>query len=638
VSDFGYAGKILRVDLSAGGTSLVPTSRYADRFLGGRGIGARIYWEEVAPEIKAFDPENRLIITTGPVAGFRRLAGSRWQVCGKSPAAARELFSYANLGGSWGAYLKYAGYDGMVVQGKADKPVYLFVQNDITEIRDASFLWGRKTTDVRDMLKGELGKEVRIMAIGPAGENLVPFSILLADNDATASSGFGSVMGSKRLKAIAVAGDRRPKAADPDRVRELSDQVFRLRKGTWNVYTPAIPGKTKPHACQGCISGCTREMYELENGKRVKFFCQAGDVYRRPAIKYHQGWSEVIVQATGLCNEYGLDTAVIQPMVDWLQKCHQAGVLKDKQTGIPLSSIGSYEFIETLIRKISLMEDFGQILAQGTMKAAEVIGQGAGDLIGDTIATSANEQSDYDPRLYVVNGLLYAVEPRRPIQQIHEIGLTLLQWLEWLKGGKDGFLSTEALLTIAERYWGGRTVVDFSTYDGKALAAKMIQDREYAKECLILCDFLWPILWVRHSETHVGDPSLESQVFSAIVGRETNEKELNTIGERIFNLQRAILLREGWGGREGDRLFDFFHDQPLQTMRFNRDCLVPGRDGETVSRKGKVLERIGFERMKDEYYELRGWDVESGLQTRARLQELDLEDVADGLEKRGLLR
>ena len=149
--------------------------------------------------------------------------------------------------------------------------------------------------------------------------------------------------------------------------------------------------------------------------------------------------------------------------------------------------------------------------------------------------------------------------------------------------------------------------------------------------------FLWPILWVRYSEDHIGDATLESQVFSAITGRELDEKELNKIGERIFNLQRAILMRQGWGGREGDRLLDYLHEEPIQYVRFDRECLVPGRGGEITSRKGAAVEREEFEKMKSEYYELRGWDVESGLQTAAKLRELELGDVASDLEKSGLL-
>jgi aldehyde:ferredoxin oxidoreductase len=214
----------------------------------------------------------------------------------------------------------------------------------------------------------------------------------------------------------------------------------------------------------------------------------------------------------------------------------------------------------------------------------------------------------------------------------------MAQWMEWLKETEFGFLSTKPLMAIAEKFWGGRAAVDFSTAEGKAPAAGKIQDRQYVKESLILCDFLWPMIWVRFSEDHVGESTFESRIFSAVAGQEVDEEGLYRFGERIFNLQRAILIREGWGGRVGDRLPDYVHEVPLEKAFLNRECLAPGKDGETISRKGHVLEREMFEGLKDEYYELRGWDVESGLQTRMKLEALNLHDVADELEKKGLLR
>ncbi len=150
---YGHSGKILRVDLSSREITDIPTMYYADKFLGGRGIAARIYWDEVAPEVKALDAENRLIFALGPLGGFPVIGGSRWTVCGKSPAISPETFSYSNLGGYWGAELKFAGYDAIVVQGKSDKPVYLHVADNTVKISDASALWGKTSIKAREMLK-----------------------------------------------------------------------------------------------------------------------------------------------------------------------------------------------------------------------------------------------------------------------------------------------------------------------------------------------------------------------------------------------------------------------------------------------------------------------------------------------------
>jgi len=219
-AEFGYAGKILKVDLSSASMSDIPTSDYADRFIGGRGIAAKIYWDEVPPESKAFDQENRLMFMTGPMSSYPGTAGSISQICGKSAFTNPEQFFYTSMGGSWGAHLKLAGYDGVVVHGKSEKPVYLLVQDGNAELRDASALWGKDSAEVRDILKGELGRSARVLATGPAGENLVPFATTLAEEDAAAWG--AAIMGSKKLKAIVVRGKGvRPPVANPEKLEAL---------------------------------------------------------------------------------------------------------------------------------------------------------------------------------------------------------------------------------------------------------------------------------------------------------------------------------------------------------------------------------------------------------------------------------
>jgi aldehyde:ferredoxin oxidoreductase len=184
---------------------------------------------------------------------------------------------------------------------------------------------------------------------------------------------------------------------------------------------------------------------------------------------------------------------------------------------------------------------------------------------------------------------------------------------------------------------GSEAAVDFTTYEGKALAAKTIQDRECAKESLILCSYLFPIMFSRQTEDHVGDPSLESKILSAVTGNEMDEAGLYKVGERIFNLQRAILAREGHRGREYDRISEYNFTKPLKFDLHNPELLSPGRGDEVVNKKGAVLDRDKFETLKDEYYGLRGWDISTGLQTRAKLEELGLGDMVPDLERRGLI-
>jgi aldehyde:ferredoxin oxidoreductase len=637
--EFGYAGKILRVDLSSGNISSLPTMEYAKRFLGGRGIAAKIYWDEVAPEISAFSPENRLMFMTGPLAGVSPgVAGVRWLVCGKSPAISPEQFSYSNLGGSWGTELKRAGYDGIIVYGAADSPVYLSVNNGKAEIKDASAVWGRSTLETLTALKEELGGATKVVAIGPAGEHRVAMATILADNDASGSGGFGAVMGSKNLKAIAVKGSLKVETAFPERLAALNKEIRRLKKtspaaSVWGG--GAVPDKKRQDMCRGCSLGCGRYVYEDKSGREGKFICGQVGFYQGRAQKYYgdKDWKEVPFHAAMLANDYGVDVFALGVMLMWLSRCHKAGILTDENTDIPFSGMGSMEFIETLVRKMSLREGFGDVLADGVVRAAEKVGKQSDQLITDYISKDEMGVA-YDPRYYITTGLLYAMEPRMPIQQLHEVSRLILAWVLWAGKAKGAYVSTEVLRATAKRFWGTELGVDLSTYEGKAQTAVRIQDRRYVHESLILCDWAWPILTVEGSEDHVGDPGLESKVFSAALGEEVGEEELYHVGERIVNLQRAILAREARGT---DTLPEFHFTMPMRNDMTNPQGIAPGKNGEIISRKNPVLDKTEFEWMKREFYGLRGWDRETGLQTKAKLKALDLSDVAAGLERQGLV-
>jgi aldehyde:ferredoxin oxidoreductase len=215
------------------------------------------------------------------------------------------------------------------------------------------------------------------------------------------------------------------------------------------------------------------------------------------------------------------------------------------------------------------------------------------------------------------------------------MGLVLFQWVNWANGVPGAYLSSDVFRKIGARFWGSELAADFSTYDGKALAAARIQDREYGKESLILCDFAWPVTHTLDGD-HVGDPSIDSRMLSAVTGRDVDEEGLYLIGERVFNVQRAIHAREGHQGRRSDMLPDALFTTALKGNPMNPNVQAPGKDGEVTSRVGMVVDREGFERMKGDYYELRGWDVTSGLQTVKRLEELDLPEIAEELGGKGL--
>jgi aldehyde:ferredoxin oxidoreductase len=469
--------------------------------------------------------------------------------------------------------------------------------------------------------------------MGPAGENLVSFASVLADNDSSGSSGFGAVMGSKKLKAVVVLGTNRPEPADPIKLRQLTDFIREMKRSR-PPPTPSPPKdmKVKRQACFGCIAGCERSVIETTSGKRGKYLCDSGIFYEPLVRRYYGELNEVSFLATRLCDDYGLDTSAIEAMIVWLSRCYEAGILTDQNSGLPLSKCGSLEFIEELVRKVALREGFGDMLAQGTLKAAQMLGSGAEKLCGDYVFRDGT-RSDYCPRMYITNALFFALEPRQNLPQMGEVGGTVLGWLDWLNGVKNPEVSSDDMGFIARHFWGSEAAADFSSYRGKALAAKMIQDRHYVKESAILCSFSWHV-----SAIEIFRPEVVAEVLSAVTGDRHDESSIYQLGERIFNLQRAIHVRERQCGREGDTLPKFWHTTPLQESFMNPKLLAPGPDGQSITRKGSVVDRGQFELMKDEYYRLRGWDVITGLQTESKLTELGLVDVASELRRVNLTR
>jgi aldehyde:ferredoxin oxidoreductase len=638
----GYAGKILIVDLTTGKTRTEPTSSYAPLFLGGRGIAAKLFWDLAPPRAKALEPDNCIICATGPITGFNGVAGGRWTICAKSAAGEPEAFTHGNLGGRWGATLKMSGFDALAVTGKADQAAYLFIHHGQIEIRSAAGLWGQTTFETQAELSRELGSHAFILTIGPAAENLVSCSTAMAEKGASVSAGLGSVFGSKNLKAIVVVGDNRPQAAFPDRLKAIADYIRPIRAGTFDAPSPwAIEGLTRPDICYNCGLGCTRQSYNGENQRRYKSFCQAGVFYARAARDYYQGWNAAQLRATQLCDDYGLDTLAMQALIGFLQECYREKVITEAESGLPLSKIGSLEFIDTLIKQLAFRTGLGALLAEGTLKAAAKMGNLAQQIASHHVVTRANESGDYDPRLLMNTALLYATELRRPIQQLHAVaGNLIVSWSRWAQGQPGAFFTTADLREVARRFWGSVQAADYSSWEGKALCSKTVQDRAYAQESLVLCDIHWPMMItsVDHPAGHVGDPTLESRILSAVTGEEVDSAGLLEIGERIFNLQRAILIRQGWRGRQDDCLADYYHNEPLKTNQvfFNPQGIMPGPRETNISKIGCRVEKTDFENLKSEYYHLRGWNVETGFPTRSHLNHLKLGEISEGLQAAGL--
>ena len=632
---YGWCGKILNVDLTNSRATELDTMDYADRFLGGRGIATRIYWEEVGPDVGAFDPENRLILMSGPLGATGTQGASRFEVVGKSPMLMPEGFCYGNLGGFFGPYLKRAGYDGVVISGRSEKPVYLLIHDGKAQMLDASLLWGKGVYAVRDILKETHGKNVRFVTTGVAGENMCRSANLMTDNEGSATGGFGAVMGSKNLKAVAVLGTGRSAVANPEELKSLNKLAVQLNKRDplMAPYPEEQVRRTGKSSCYQCGLDCKyRNSFRTASGKDVVRKCQSMFVYF-PWVMGRPGESAgTAVDATGICNDLSICTMEMYNIVQWLDACYKAGYLTDKETGLEIAKLGTRPFFENLANMIARREGFGNILAAGLLRAGEKLGDEARAHFANEVS-GVGDGANYSAREYLMNGLLYALEPRQPIAMLHEISWLTGLWVMHQSNPKSSPVTSAVFRAAAAKFWGNEKAWDLNTHAGKAEAAAKIIDRTYAKDSLLLCDSAWPIMVSWNTPDHVGDVTLESRIFSAVTGMETDEAGLHQYGERIFNLQRGVLLREGRRPKTDDVLKEFNFTDPVETVFMNPDVIVPGPGEEVVSRKGKTLDRDVFEAMRKEFYNLRGWDAESGLQKAETLEGLGLSDLVQDLKK-----
>jgi aldehyde:ferredoxin oxidoreductase len=318
-------------------------------------------------------------------------------------------------------------------------------------------------------------------------------------------------------------------------------------------------------------------------------------------------------------------------IIQWLDTCYKAGYLSDKDTGLDISKLGTLEFFEKLCNMVAYRQGFGDILAEGLLRAGQKLGEEARAHFANEVS-GVGDGATYSAREYLTNGLLYALEPRQPIAMLHEISRLTGFWVMHQADPKSSPVSSDVFRAAAAKFWGNEQAWDLTTHEGKAQAAVKIMDRTFVKDSLLLCDSGWPLMVSWNTPDHVGDPGLESRIFTAVTGIETNETRLNQYGERIFNLQRAILLREGRRSPKDDCPADFNFTDPVESVFMNPEVIIPGVAEEVISRKGKTLDRDVFETMRKEYYELRGWDSESGLQKAATLERIGLPEIAPDLK------
>ena len=595
----GYCGKLLRVNLSA---ETVATEAIdgvlARKFLGGRGLGMYYLAEEVAPEVEALSPENKLILATGPLTGTPAPASGRYVVVTKSPLSGTAASS--NSGGFWGPELKAAGYDMIIIEGKAPAPRTLEIRDGAATLADASEVWGKLVGEATEALASAFGDDrARVLTIGPAGERLSRLAAVMNDkNRAAGRSGVGAVMGSKNLKAVVVRGTGKVAVADDKAVRETVRAIIgKLRKdpvtgealpklGTASLVTAINEKGIYPtrNFRQSTFAGAEHTSAER---LRQDFVVRTEGCYRCPircgrvsrsgdltaaGPEYETIWAfsadcgvddlAAVIEANHLCNEYGLDTISAGATIACAMELAEIGALTEADVGEAPPRFGSAEAIVKWTQKMGAGEGFGARLAQGAQRLAAMYG--APDL---AMTVKGLELPAYDPRGAQGQGLSYATSNR---------------------GGCHlrGFL-------IAPEILGVPVKLDPLSVEGKAGWAKASQNLNAAIDSLGVCLFT----------SYALGADDYCRLFNVVVGEQWSVADLLRVGERVWNLERVFNLKAGIS--------------PRQDTLPRRLLNEPVADGPA---KGQV-HRLG--EMLPQYYRERGWS-DDGIPTQETLAALDL--------------
>ncbi|KON27597.1 hypothetical protein AC480_04475 [miscellaneous Crenarchaeota group archaeon SMTZ1-55] len=641
----GWVGKILTVNLTEEQTATTDTRLFTDKFLGGRGIAAKIAWDELPPGIDAFDAENRLIIMTGPLTGTLAPASGRTHFSGIAPQAyPTPWYTRSNMGGWFGSELKYAGYDGLVVVGRSEKPTYLRIQDEAIEFCSASEIWGRDTFATQRYVAEKHPKNSKVLCIGPAGEHRVRWSVIQSETEnAAGQGGFGAVMGAKRLKAIVVTGSGSVAIARPTEFRELCLAINQdFQTSPRERPPPSLdPASMRRYGAQGvaCSHACPWRcavMWRRVPGKAypgvttTMVHCVA-NVFagRSPFYDWRLG-VEAGVEVSAAASKLGLNHwSLGLGIIPWLRECEAQGLLEDID-GRRIE-LGNPEFWVSLLRKIAYREGLGDVLAEDAPRAADALRWGT-DVV-NTFYPAYGFAGHWDGHgdkanpvffpLWIVSALQWLTDTRDPFSSGHDYSQNLTRW--------STAFSWQKLSRIGEQVYGSPKAVDPAyPYEYKAQPAIYTQNESVLKDSLPLCDQAWP----RFYSTHVDDgyarvsipslgtiygPSFEYHLYTLATGVEVTEREFWDCAERIFTLERSINVRNDQRTREDDlRILPYF-ETPEN---------LPGPSGKRES-----LDRTKFLTLVDEYYELRGWSKERGWPTRGRLEALGLQDVADALDR-----
>lgn len=612
------------VDLSSRKVDYFSGEDYkAQIYLGGRGLGTMIYWHEVSPKVKAFDPENLLIVMTGMAVATGLKAATRLFITGKSPLTyPTDGFCYGNLGGFFPSVFRKTGISGLVIKGQAESPLYLFLHEGKIHIMDASDIWGKNAYETIRILKKRHGPGTEVMTIGRGGENLVYFATIVASHGSAATGGFGAVMGSKKLKAIVAKGSSRPPVADKEHLKVLNQYIKRIGKRIRLSIPPKIAATGKAHfikvirkgSCYGCDMECIRGFYMYRQDLKGYRKCQSMEYYLPWLYSKKDEPINTLAEAPNLANDYGLCTFELESIVDWLYECSKMGALSESETGLSLERLGTLDFLSQLLEMLSERRGLGEILSRGLTNAYKALPSKAKEAFNAVLVPISKHlflpvRDLEEARGHLVNVLLYQMEPRRHRPLVHQ-GFSLVAWQFHQIDPNLSPVTSEVYRNICKKFWGTELAADDSTFEGKALAAFMIQNRIYAIDSMGLCSFCWPVTYSLATEDHLGDPDLEAKALSTLQGipLEVAKETLKRCGIETFNLQRKILLREGWELPDSDFPPEFHFNQPLPPNPIGHKVLVPNGEGRAFSPVGNTLDRRGYEKMLEEYYTLRGWD------------------------------
>jgi aldehyde:ferredoxin oxidoreductase len=622
----GYAGKILRIDLTKGEARMVDLERsLASQFLGGRGFNSKLLYEAVGPETDPLGPENMLMFATGPLVGTMFPTASRFNISAKSPQTG--ILGDTNAGGHLASEIKFAGYDQIVLEGRSSVPVYVYVNDGEVEFKDASHLRGMDVYETDETIKGDLGDRMVQTAIaGPAAENGVRFAGVFANLMRAASrTGMGTVMASKGVKALAVRGTGSIEVAHPRKFERLVDEIAeeirsheqyegRRLMGTTRIlrlanamgflptrhYTSGtfehadeVSGErlaeefnVKSRGCFACTIPCSR-FYVVREGRFAGLYGEGPEYEAQGSLTSRTGNRELelALKANDMCNRMGMDVLTTSECISWAQELYERGMLTSEETdGLDLSW-GNGDAILTLIDKISRREGFGDVLADGTKPAALKLGRGM-DL---TMQVKGLDLIMADPRGLKGFGLGYAVASRGGDHLRSE---PFLELNDDPRIGEEMFGVPEATLRLADR--------------GKGKLISFFEDWNAVIDALEPCKNI-----MQNMEILTFD--LASEVIEATTGMRMTPAEVRLVGTRIVNIERAFNVREGIRRRD-DSL----------PRRFREEPLLEGASSGTV---------FDQEPMLDEYYNERGWDLTTGVPTAETLEGLGLSKAASELGK-----